>query len=73
MKEYFIEEKQRFEEHSIQALASTYSALFDAYIALEFYTNQPLLTIIYCTKVNQVKKIAVDRTETLIYKHSKHL
>ncbi|MGY8909836.1 MAG: oleate hydratase [Flavobacteriales bacterium] len=65
MKGYFNQEKQRFEEHSIRALASTYFALFDIFNRAEILDTLTAVDHYKFYESKTGKKVAVDRTESI--------
>ena len=65
MKGYFNKEKQRFEEHSIRALASTYFALFDIFNRAGILHTLTAVDDYKFYESKTGKKVAVDRTEPI--------
>tara|TARA_R110001606_G_scaffold9063_2_gene39577 strand:- start:77 stop:1702 length:1626 start_codon:yes stop_codon:yes gene_type:complete len=65
MKGYFNKEKQRFEEHSIRALASTYFALFDIFNRAGILHTLTAVDDYKFYESKTGKKVAVDRTESI--------
>jgi thioredoxin reductase len=65
MKGYFNEEKQRFEEHSIRSLASTYFALFDVFYRAGILNTLTAVDNYLFYESKSGKKVAVDRTEPI--------
>ena len=65
MKGYFHEEKQRFEEHSIRSLASTYFALFDVFYRAGILDTLTAVDEYIFYQSKSGKKVAVDRTQSI--------
>jgi thioredoxin reductase len=65
MKGYFNEEKQRFEEHSIRALSSTYFALFDVFDRAGILETLTAVDDYMFYESKSGKKVAVDRTDSI--------
>lgn len=61
----FNAEKQRFEEHSIRALSSTYFALFDIFSRAEILDTLTAVDDYIFYQSGSGRKVAVDRTEPL--------
>ncbi len=65
MKGYFNPDKQRFEEHSIRALSSTYFALFDVFYRAGILDTLTAVDNYMFYESKSGKKVAVDRTDNL--------
>lgn len=65
MKGYYNRKKERFEEHSIRSLASTYFALFDIFNRAEMLQTLTAVDNYIFYQSKSGKKVSVDRTESI--------